>query len=267
MSDESLLEAMVSAAVAAGGAAFEIYQGRFDVQRKADNSPVTAADHVAERIILERLGAHTPGLAIIAEEQVAAGRVPHAGAEFLLVDPLDGTREFVQRNGEFTVNIALVKAGAPMLGVIFAPAIGALFAGDVTARSAWHSKQSAGAALTNERNAIRIRQPPSHGITVVASRSHRTPETDAYLKHYAISDVVSIGSSLKFCKVACGEADFYPRLGTTMEWDTAAGHAILVAAGGRVVTGDGAPLRYGKPGFRNPWFFATGTVDVRPPGN
>jgi 3'(2'),5'-bisphosphate nucleotidase len=267
MSGESLLEAMVSAAVAAGGAALEIYQGRFDVQRKADNSPVTAADHAAERVILDRLGAHAPGLAIIAEEQVAQGRVPRVGTEFLLVDPLDGTREFVQRNGEFTVNIALVEAGAPVLGVIFAPAIGALFAGDVAAGKAWHSTQSPGTALARERNAIRIRRPPSDGITVVASRSHRTPETDAYLRHYAIGDIVSIGSSLKFCKVASGEADFYPRLGTTMEWDTAAGHAILVAAGGRVVTGEGAPLTYGKPGFRNPWFFATSTVDVLPPGD
>jgi 3'(2'),5'-bisphosphate nucleotidase len=257
-----MLETMVGAAVAAGRAAFEIYQGHFDVQRKADNSPVTDADHEAERVILDRLAAHAPGLAIVAEEQVALGRVPRLGAEYALVDPLDGTREFVQRNGEFTVNIALIRAGVPVLGVIFAPAIGALFAGDAAAGKAWRSSQSPDAALARERNAIRVRMPPSHGITVVASRSHRTPETDTYLKRYSIGEVVSIGSSLKFCKVAAGEADFYPRLGTTMEWDTAAGHAILVAAGGRVVTGDGAPLRYGKPQFRNPWFFATSTVEV-----
>src|SRR5262249_47060177 len=158
---------------------------------------------------------------------------------------LDGTREFVQRNGEFTVNIALIRDGAPVLGVIFAPAIGELFAGDVTADLAWHRKQSPEAPFTGAGSSIRIREPPRNGITVVASRSHRTPETDAYLKRYEIGELVSIGSSLKFCKVAAGEADFYPRLGTTMEWDTAAGHAILAAAGGRVVTGDGAPLRYG----------------------
>ncbi|HZF25572.1 MAG TPA: 3'(2'),5'-bisphosphate nucleotidase CysQ [Steroidobacteraceae bacterium] len=266
MSDGALLEAMISAALAAGRAAFEVYQGRFEVQRKPDNSPVTAADHAAERVILEHLSAHAPGLAVIAEEQVAVGRVPRLGSEFVLVDPLDGTREFVQRNGEFTVNIALVRGVAPILGVIYAPAVGALFAGDVMAKTAWQSHQPTDAPLSSERGAIRIRRAPEKGITVVASRSHRTPETDAYLERYEIAQVLSIGSSLKFCKVAAGEADFYPRLGTTMEWDTAAGQAILVAAGGQVVTADGVPLQYGKPEFRNPWFFATGTVDVKQPG-
>jgi len=266
MSDATLLETMVSAAVAAGGAAFDIYQGHFDVQRKSDNSPVTAADHAAERVILDQLHSHAPQLAIVAEEQVALGRVPHHGREFVLVDPLDGTREFVQRNGEFTVNIALVRDGAPVLGVVYAPAVGALFAGDVAARAAWRSACAPGATERSERTAIRVRKPPQSGITVVASRSHNTPETSTYLERYPIAEIVSVGSSLKFCKVAAGEADFYPRLGTTMEWDTAAGHAVLAAAGGRVVTGDGAPLVYGKPDFRNPWFFATGAVDVLRPG-
>ena len=261
MPEQDLLELMIRAAVQGGRAAFQVYQGHFEVQLKADDSPVTAADHAAERIILEYLGRHAPDLPIIAEEQVALGRVPQHGKNFLLVDPLDGTREFIKRNGEFTVNIALVRDGSPVLGVVYAPAISALFAGNALAGEAWRSSQEPAAAEAN-REPIKVRAVPAEGITVVASRSHRSPETDAYLAGYRVAHMVSVGSSLKFCKVAAGEADLYPRLGTTMEWDTAAGQAVLTAAGGRVLTGEPATLEYGKPEYRNPWFVATGSAEV-----
>lgn len=263
MSEDALLEQMIRAAVVAGRAAFEVYQGHFEIEVKADDSPVTAADHAAERLILEHLGQDAPGLPIVAEEQVALGRVPRHGREFLLVDPLDGTREFIKRNGEFTVNIALVRDRSAVLGVVYAPAISTLFAGNALTGEAWRSRQELGARGA-AREPIKVRAIPAGGITVVASRSHRSPETDAYLAGYRVAQMVSVGSSLKFCKVAAGEADLYPRLGTTMEWDTAAGQAILCAAGGRVLTGERATLEYGKPEYRNPWFIATGSVDVLP---
>ena len=263
MTEQDLLELMIRAAISAGRAAFQVYQGHFEVQLKADDSPVTTADHAAERIILESLGRHAPELPIIAEEQVALGRVPQHGMNFLLVDPLDGTREFIKRNGEFTVNIALVRDGSPVLGVIYAPAISALFAGNVLTGKAWRSSQAPDAAEA-VREPIKVRAVPAEGITVVASRSHRSPETDAYLAGYRVAQMVSVGSSLKFCKVAAGEADLYPRLGTTMEWDTAAGQAVLVAAGGRVLTDERSVLAYAKPEYRNPWFVATGSADVLP---
>src|SRR5262249_7322429 len=192
------------------------------------------------------------------EEQVAAGRVPRVASEFFLVDPLDGTKEFVQRRGDFTVNIALVRGGVPELGVVYAPAKSRLFAGGVKAREAVRHEQWPDEEAHASRASMRVRTPPSGGLTVVASRSHRTPETDAYLAQVKVSELVSVGSSLKFCLVAAGEADLYPRLGPTMEWDTAAGHAVLSAAGGEVVNLDGSPFRYGKPAFRNPSFIATG---------
>ncbi|HTY93515.1 MAG TPA: 3'(2'),5'-bisphosphate nucleotidase CysQ, partial [Steroidobacteraceae bacterium] len=222
------------------------------------DSPVTAADQLAEEIILRHLAAHAPGIPVVAEEQVAAGVVPVVSGEFFLVDPLDGTKEFVHRRGDFTVNIALIRDAAPVLGVVYAPATGQLFVGHVggagAARATLDPRAPVAAALTP----IRVRTPPDAGVTVVASRSHRTPQTDAYLAAYRVTDLVSVGSSLKFCLVAAADADLYPRLGPTMEWDTAAGQAVLVAAGGRVLGPDAQPLRYGKPQFRNPWFVASG---------
>jgi 3'(2'), 5'-bisphosphate nucleotidase len=258
MSDVLLLDALVAAAVEAGRAAKHIYDGAFAVDTKADDSPVTAADQVAEEIILRRLQYHAPGIAVVAEEQVAAGHVPLLGAEFFLVDPLDGTREFIHKRGEFTVNIALIRGASPALGVVYAPASGQLFAANVATAHAVcatldpHNPVVAGLAP------IRVRAVPAAGVTAVASRSHRTAATDAYLARYTVAELKSVGSSLKFCMVAAGEADLYPRLGATMEWDTAAGHAVLVAAGGRVSGPDAQPLRYGKPQFRNPWFVASG---------
>jgi len=259
-SDNRLLEALIAAALTAGRAIHQIYAAGFEVTRKPDSTPVTDADHAAEAIILEALARAQPDIPVIAEEQVAAGRIPAVGAQFFLVDPLDGTREFIQHRGDFTVNIALIRAGHPVLGVVFAPASSALFAGNVAARAAFRFDPSAVAANTAGRQAIHVREAPHQGLTVVASRSHSTPQTDAYLSQYRVSSRVPVGSSLKFCLVAAGEADLYPRLGPTMEWDTAAGHAVLCAAGGAVWAPGGEVLCYGKPGFRNPSFVASGTL-------
>jgi len=263
-SDTRLLEAMVAAALQAGRAIDEIYRRGFDVAHKPDASPVTDADHAAEAIILEHLQRAARGVPIVAEEEVAAGRTPTVGMEFFLVDPLDGTREFVQRRGDFTVNVALVRSGLPVLGVVYAPANSQLFAGNVTAGSAFRSEQAPTAGTRASRVPIRVRPAPQAGLTVVASRSHTTPETDTYLSHYTVAERVAVGSSLKFCLLAAGSADLYPRLGPTMEWDTAAGHAVLAAAGGRVLAPGGAALRYGKAGFRNPSFIASGTLEPLP---
>jgi 3'(2'),5'-bisphosphate nucleotidase len=255
---------MVAAAIEAGRAACAIYRSEFEVHTKQDESPVTAADHAAEAIILARLGDAAPTVPVVAEEQAAAGRTPEVGNAFFLVDPLDGTKEFIQRRGDFTVNIALIRNGAPVLGVVYAPAKSRLFAGDVAAQTAFRTEQSPDEDRFATRSEIHVRIPPREGLTVVASRSHRTPETDAWLSHVKVSELVSVGSSLKFCLVAAGEADLYPRMGPTMEWDTAAGHAVLAAAGGTVVNLDGSAFRYGKPEFRNPSFIATSTLTVLP---
>jgi 3'(2'), 5'-bisphosphate nucleotidase len=256
--EHPLLPQLLSAAIEAGRAICDIYSRGFEVRSKADRSPVTEADHAAEAIILERLEQCAPGVPVVAEEEVAAGRVPAIGERFFLVDPLDGTKEFVARRGDFTVNIALIEHGDPTLGVVYAPANSRLFAGDVANRIAFRSAQRTESSGLAPREPIQVREVPERGITAVASRSHRTPETDAFLLKAKVKDLVSVGSSLKFGLVAAGEADLYPRLGPTMEWDTAAGHAVLAAAGGKVATLEGSPLRYGKPGFRNPSFVASG---------
>ncbi len=259
-----LLEAMIGAAEEAGRAIYGIYQTGFDVTHKSDQSPVTNADHAAEAIILRGLARHAPGIPVVAEEEVAAGRIPTVGQEFFLVDPLDGTKEFIQRRGDFTVNIALVRDATPILGVVYAPAKSQLFAGNVVEGAAFRSAVDPVSAEPALRQPIRVRQPPVEGLIVVASRSHSTPETDAYLQRYTVTDRVPIGSSLKFCLIASGEADLYPRLGPTMEWDTAAGHAVLLAAGGSVFAPGGVPLKYGKPGFRNSNFIASGALVPQP---
>lgn len=262
--DTDLFEAMIAASVEAGRVAHDIYRGGFDVHRKADASPVTDADHAAEAIILQRLAQIAPHIPVIAEEEAAAGRVPEIGAEFFLVDPLDGTKEFIQKRGDFTVNIALIRDGSPVLGVVYAPAKSSLFAGNVITKHAFQSDQNTDAAEPAPRRAINVRPVPESGVTAVSSRSHSTPETDAYLALCNVADRVSVGSSLKFCLVAAGNADLYPRLGPTMEWDTAAGHAVLLAAGGSVWAPGGVPLVYGKAGFRNSFFIASGTLSPPP---
>jgi len=262
--DDELIEALLAAAVAAGRATLEVYQAGFTVTQKADQSPVTAADHASERIILERLAQIAPAVPVVAEEAFAAGSIPQVREEFFLVDPLDGTKEFIHRRGEFTVNIALIRRRMPALGVVYSPVGGMLYAGDVAAGKAFRCSHPADAATPGPREPLRVRPVPATGVTAVVSRSHSTPETEAYLRHYEVQDRVSVGSSLKFCLVAAGEADLYPRLGPTMEWDTAAGHAVLAAAGGKVLAPGGEPLAYGKPDFRNSFFIASGTLNPVP---
>jgi 3'(2'), 5'-bisphosphate nucleotidase len=258
MNSGALVQSLIYTAQRAGGAIMAVYATDFAVQQKADASPVTVADEAAEKIILADLAAIAPGVPVVAEEAVAAGRVPVIANRFFLVDPLDGTREFVARRDEFTVNVAFIEAGEPVLGVVFAPARHELYWGDVRAGKAGRIEADPDGTMPSLGNAISVRPAPARGLTAVASRSHRTPETDAFLANYPVVEFRSIGSSLKFCLVAAGEADIYPRLGPTMEWDTAAGHAVLSAAGGRVIGLDGEPLRYGKPGFRNGNFVALG---------
>ena len=256
--DSALLQSLIYTAQRAGGAIMAVYATDFAVQGKADESPVTAADEAAEKIILADLALIAPGVPVIAEESVAAGTVPAIAERFFRVDPLDGTREFVARRDEFTVNVALIENGEPVLGVVFAPARRELYWGDVKAGKAGHIDADPDGTMPSLGNAIHARHAPAGGVTAVASRSHRTPETDAFLANYNVVEFRSIGSSLKFCLVATGEADLYPRIGPTMEWDTAAGHAVLHAAGGRVTGLAGEPFRYGKPGFRNGNFLAQG---------
>ena len=270
------ITALCEIALRAGGEILTVYASDFTVRDKADASPVTEADTRAERVILEGLRACAPGIAVVAEESAAAGEIPEVGGRpFFLVDPLDGTREFIGRHGEFTVNIALIEDGVPTAGVVHLPAFDETFwtAGDGVAWRARGAGNAGGVDGTTSRHAgigaaagagvpgrvERIAcRAPGDALVVVASRSHRDPETDLYLERFEIAGIVSAGSSLKFCRVAEGAADLYPRLGPTMEWDVAAGHAILNAAGGSVETIDGAPLTYGKPGFDNPHFVARG---------
>jgi 3'(2'), 5'-bisphosphate nucleotidase len=234
----------------AGGVIMAVYATDFAVRGKEDQSPVTEADERAEQIIVDALKAMAPSVPVVAEEAVAAGETPDVGALFWLVDPLDGTKEFISRNGEFTVNIALVHDGVPVLGVVFAPALARLFSGDV-GRGAWLEDG-------HGRRAIQCRPVPEEGLTVVASRSHGDAAAlEAFLGGRKVAGLKNAGSSLKLCLVAAGEADLYPRLGRTMEWDIAAGHAVLLAAGGQVCDLAGQTLRYGKPGFDNPHFAAS----------
>ena len=235
----------------AGAAIMGIYATDFSVRDKADASPVTAADEQAEALILEALQRQVPAVPVVSEEASAAGRTPSVSNCFWLVDPLDGTKEFIRRNGEFTVNIALIEDGVPTLGVVFAPALERLFSG----------VRGHGAILEDAggRRAIACRSVPAAGVTVISSRSHGDAAALAqFLGGRTVAANKYAGSSLKFCLLAAGEADLYPRLGRTMEWDTAAGDAVLRAAGGRVLTLDAKPLRYGKPGFENPHFVAEG---------
>jgi 3'(2'), 5'-bisphosphate nucleotidase len=231
------------------------YSGNIAYREKPDHSPVTAADEEAEELILRRLSELEPTIQVVAEERAAAGALPHIGSDtFFLVDPLDGTKEFLSHNGEFTVNIALIERGIPTAGVVFAPAIDRMFWGcDNEA-----FEQTIAIGLIGK---IETRLPPAQGLVAIASRSHRDSSTDEFLAQFQIEQIVSAGSSLKFCVIAAGEADIYPRLGRTMEWDTAAGDAVLRAAGGRVTHLDGkTPLTYGNAGtnFANPHFVAWG---------
>lgn len=248
----NLLAAVSDVVRQAGDAVLAVYHTDFEVRGKADASPVTEADERAEALITPALQALLPGVPVVAEEAVANGDQPEVAEVFWLVDPLDGTKEFISRNGEFTVNVALVVAGRPVLGVVLAPALGCLYAG-AQGLGAW--RQQTGGT----RQPIAVRPSPAEGMTVVASRSHGDAAAlEAFLEGRRVAALKNAGSSLKLCLVAAGEADCYPRLGRTMEWDIAAGHAVLQAAGGAAQTLAGLPLHYGKPGFENPHFVAWG---------
>ncbi len=249
MNHTALTEQLVAIALPAGEAIMDVYNKTPEAELKSDGSPVTEADKAAEKIILAGLQQCAPDIPVVSEENEESHRM-NAPERFFLVDPLDGTKEFLRHdgNGSFTVNIALIENGSPVLGVVYAPALDRLFVGT--------RGHGASETKNGESKPISVRKNPSTGLVAVASRSHLDEKTDQWLKDQDINQTVSIGSSLKFCLVACGEADIYPRFGQTMEWDTAAGHAVLLAAGGVVTTPENAAFGYGKPDFRNGPFIA-----------
>ena len=251
--DQTALEEVIRAARAAGEVVLEVYARGTTARSKMDGSPVTEADERAQDLILARLTQIAGEVPIVSEEGQESNRQApaSASASFWLVDPLDGTKEFLSGNGEFTVNIALIEDRKPVLGVVLAPARGLLFA----------AAPDSGPTVEDGsgRRPISTRAIPSEGATIVSSRSHGDAEALArFTGGRRVAATVCAGSSLKFCLLASGEADLYPRFGRTMEWDTAAGDAILRAAGGRVTDLEGNPLSYGKPGFENPHFVAWG---------
>ncbi len=264
MDFEKLESVMRKLALEAGDAIMEIYgQEDMGVRAKADESPVTAADEAADALISAGLRAAFPDVLLVTEEQAASHA--ESASEFLIVDPLDGTKEFVHRRGDFTVNIAYVVDGTPVRGVVYAPAKGRMFYtkadGATVEELGPFDKDTVG-----EAKPIGVSTPDNGALMVVASKSHRDQATDDYIGKYAVRDMTSAGSSLKFCLVATGEADLYPRLGRTMEWDTAAGNAVLAGAGGAVIRfDDHTPLTYGKPGYENPFFIAHAPgVELKP---
>ncbi|MEM7488696.1 MAG: 3'(2'),5'-bisphosphate nucleotidase CysQ [Pseudomonadota bacterium] len=255
MDSDQMMVTLRRLALEAGDAIMAIYDADdFDVRSKSDDSPVTAADEAADALISAGLRQAFPDAALVTEEQSATH--DQDVSDFFIVDPLDGTKEFVQRRGDFTVNIAWVQGGQPVRGVVYAPAKGRLFwtkgDGATVEEAGPFDKETVGTCTP-----LKVSDPDMSALLVVASKSHRDQATDDYIGKYQVSDMRSAGSSLKFCLVATGEADLYPRLGRTMEWDTAAGHAVLSGAGGQVVRfDDHTPLTYGKPGFENPFFIA-----------
>jgi 3'(2'), 5'-bisphosphate nucleotidase len=251
MTDQYLLRLATDLAERAAAAILAIRSKGFDVVSKSDESPVTAADHAAEALIVAGLRQATPAIPVIAEEEVAAGRVTAPSGEYWLVDPLDGTREFAAGRDEFTVNVGLVRDGRAVIGAVAVPALGELFGGIVG-----HGAFKRGPA---GEHPIHTRTAPDDGLTVMCSRHYAAdPKLAAFLEGRPVASVTNIGSAVKFLRVAEGAADLYPRLGRTMEWDTAAPQAVLEAAGGHVRLFDGTSLAYGKPDWANPPFICTG---------
>jgi 3'(2'), 5'-bisphosphate nucleotidase len=248
---DSLLADLIPLIREAGALVMQVYATDFQVEIKGDESPVTVADQRAEKVIFDGLKRLAPDIPVVGEEAASAGDIPDVSNRFWLVDPIDGTKEFISRNGEFTVNIALVDHGVPVLGLVLAPALDRLFGG-AAGLGAWVEDRQG-------QRAVAARHVPPEGLTVVGSRHHGDDAAvEALLAGRPVASRRTVGSSLKLCLVAEGSADVYPRFGRTMEWDTAAGDAVLRAAGGAVRTLDGAVLRYGKPGFENPDFAAWG---------
>jgi 3'(2'), 5'-bisphosphate nucleotidase len=262
-----LADRLLPAVLAAGRLEVAYFRSGLEVIRKGDDSPVTIADREAELILLAALADVAPGIPVIAEEAAAAGHVPAVGSRFFLVDPLDGTKSFIAGNKDFTINIALIEKCRPTFGVIYAPATGRMFAslGADTAIEATVAPDG-GCMRYSELTATRIhtRKPYMQALSAIASRSHGRGEADAFLERFGVVERRNIGSSLKFCLVARGEVDLYPRFGSIYEWDTAAGHAILNAAGGLVTLFDGTELTYGKADkqFRNADFIAWGRREL-----
>ena len=252
----SLTDLSVTAAIDAARVILEVYARPIHVVAKSDGSPVTEADAAAEKIIIAHLAG--TGLPFLGEESVAAGIIPKLGEKYFVVDPLDGTKEFIKRNGEFTVNIGLIEDGRPVMGVVLAPVTGEIFVGD--ADGAWAGKVVDG--VVTERRAISVGWLPR--LRIVASRSHGHAALEKLCETLDVESDVSVGSSLKFCLLARGDAQLYPRFTPTCEWDTAAGQAVLEAAGGAVVTLDGEPMRYGKHelSFLNPYFVAAASMEL-----
>ncbi|QDL90806.1 3'(2'),5'-bisphosphate nucleotidase CysQ [Paroceanicella profunda] len=255
MDYEKICEISRRLALEAGAAIMEVYHSPdFDVRAKSDDSPVTAADEAADKLISAGLTEAFPDIPLVTEEQ-AASHSQTGLTTFFLIDPLDGTKEFVQRRGDFTVNIALIENGVPTRGVVYAPAKNRMFWTDASGQTV----EETGAldpATVGETRPLKV-ATPGEKLRVVASKSHRDAATDTYIAKYPVGDFLSAGSSLKFCLIAAGEADLYPRLGRTMEWDTGAAHAVLLGAGGQVVRfDDHTPLTYGKPIYENPFFIA-----------
>jgi 3'(2'), 5'-bisphosphate nucleotidase len=261
VADGALLDRLTTIVSAAAAAILEVRAGSLDARTKADSSPVTAADHAAEAVILAGLAHELPGVPVVSEE--AAGQAPpaHLPDTFIVVDPLDGTREFIAGRDEFTVNVAIVRGGRPVLGIVAAPALAMLWRG-AEAMPAERLRLSPGApaSAAQERTAIRCRALPNGGLVAAVSRSHLDAQTEAFLARLRHVDEIVSGSALKFCRVAEGMADLYPRLAPTCEWDVAAGHAVVAAAGGMITTPEGAPLPYGRIAeqFRIPAFIAWG---------
>lgn len=255
MNYDDLIPVIRKLSIEAGDKIMEIYNADdFDVKVKSDDSPVTEADEAADALISAGLRAAFPDVMLVTEEQSASHK--EKGDTFLIVDPLDGTKEFINRRGDFTVNIALVEKGVPTRGVVYAPARNRMFY-TLADGSSVEEMGPFTAETQGEVQPIRVADSDNEALMVVASKSHRDAATDAYINKYKVKDSKSAGSSLKFCLVATGEADLYPRVGRTMEWDTAAGHAVLSGAGGKVVCfEDHTPLRYGKEGYANPFFIA-----------
>lgn len=255
MEYDALIPVIRKLAIEAGAKIMEVYNADdFAVKVKSDDSPVTEADEAADELISEGLRAAFPDVMLVTEEQAGSHKLK--GDTFLIVDPLDGTKEFVNRRGDFTVNIALVEAGVPTRGVVYAPAKNRMFF-TLADGSSVEETGTFDPDTMGEITPIRVAESDNDALMVVASKSHRDQATDDYINKYSVKDSKSAGSSLKFCLVATGEADLYPRVGRTMEWDTAAGHAVLLGAGGKVVRfDDHTPLTYGKDGYANPFFIA-----------
>jgi 3'(2'), 5'-bisphosphate nucleotidase len=263
--DGGLLDELTTIVSAAAAAILAARAGPLDARTKADLSPVTAADHAAEAVILEGLARLLPGVCVVSEEAAGRALPDSIPGSFVLVDPLDGTRELLAGRDEFTVNVAVVSGGRPCLGIVAAPAQAMLWRG-IEGRGAERLRLSPGApaSAAQERSAIRTRPSPRSGLVAVVSRSHLDPQTQALLARLPIADRRACGSAVKFCQIAEGAADVYPRLSTTCEWDVAAGHAVLAAAGGAVITPERAPLNYGRmlESFRVPAFIAWGDASA-----